>query len=120
MNKKKILIAEDVMVNYLFFVALFKQTKVELYHAINGYKVLDILKETNVDLILMDMVMPELDGIATTKEVRKTHKHVPIIAQTSMTARTDKDEIFKAGCNDIISKPIKPRILLNKINRFFE
>jgi len=117
---KKILIAEDVMVNYLFFVALFKQTKVELYHAINGYKVLDILKETNVDLILMDMVMPELDGIATTKEVRKTHKHVPIIAQTSMTARTDKDEIFKAGCNDIISKPIKPRILLNKINRFFE
>ncbi|MDA3904993.1 MAG: response regulator [Bacteroidales bacterium] len=116
---KKILIAEDVLVNYLFFVALLKKTNVKLFHAVNGYQVLDILKETEVDLILMDMVMPELDGIATTKEVRKTHLHVPIIAQTSMTDRTDKDEIYKAGCNDIISKPIKPHILLNKIDRFF-
>lgn len=120
MEWKKILVAEDVMVNFLFFVALFKQTNVELYHAENGYQVLDILKEKEVDLILMDMVMPELDGLATTIEVRKTHLHLPIIAQTSMTDRTDKDDIFKAGCNDIISKPIKPRILLNKINRFFE
>lgn len=117
---KKILIAEDVMVNYLFFVALFKNTKVELFHARDGYQVLDILKETEMDLILMDMVMPGLDGIATTKEVRKTHLHIPIIAQTSMDERSDKDDIFKAGCNDIITKPIKPRILLNKIDRFFE
>lgn len=117
---KKILIAEDVLVNYLFFVALFKKTKAELIHARDGYQVLDILKETEVDMILMDMIMPGLDGIATTKEVRKTHLHIPIIAQTSISDRADKDDIFKAGCNDIISKPIKPRILLNKIDRFFE
>jgi len=117
---KKILIAEDVLVNYLFFAALFKKTKVELFHARDGYQVLDILKETEVDLILMDMVMPGLDGIDTTKEVRKTHMHLPIIAQTSMDERSDKDRIYKAGCNDIITKPIKPRILLNKIDRFFE
>ncbi len=71
-------------------------------------------------MILLDMVMPGLDGIETTKEVRKTHLNIPIIAQTSMSERTDKDDIFKAGCNDIITKPIKPRILLNKIDRFFE
>jgi len=117
---KKILIAEDVLVNYLFFVALFKNTKAELFHANDGYQVLEILKETKVDLILMDMIMPGLDGLETTKEVRKTHLHVPIIAQTSMTDRTDIDEIYKVGCNDIISKPIKPRIVLNKIDRFFE
>jgi CheY-like chemotaxis protein len=117
---KKILIAEDVLVNYLFFVALFKKTKAELIHARDGYQVLDILKETDVDLILMDMVMPGMNGIETTREVRKTHLHVPIIAQTSMSERSDKDDIFKAGCNDIITKPIKPRILLNKIDRFFE
>jgi len=117
---KKILIAEDVLVNYLFFVALFKKTNVELIHARDGFQVIEILKETEVDLILMDMVMPEMDGITTTKEVRKTNMHVPIIAQTSMSERSDKDEIFKAGCNDIITKPIKPRILLNKIDRFLE
>jgi CheY-like chemotaxis protein len=116
---KKILIADDVLVNYLFFVALFKKTNAELIHASDGYQVLDILKETEVDMILMDMIMPRLDGIDTTKEVRKTHLHIPIIAQTSMSERTDKDDIFKAGCNDIISKPIKPHILLNKIDRFF-
>jgi len=108
---KKILIAEDVLVNYLFFVALFKKTEAELIHARDGYQVLEILKDTEVDLILMDMVMPGLNGIETTKEVRKTHLHVPIIAQTSMSERSDKDEIFRAGCNDIITKPIKPRIL---------
>lgn len=117
---KKILVADDVLVNYLFFVALFKKTNAEVIHARDGYQVLDLLKDHKVDLILMDMVMPELDGIATTKEIRKTKLHIPIIAQTSMSDRTDKDEIFKAGCNDIISKPIKPRILLNKIDRFFE
>ena len=117
---KKILIAEDVLVNYLFFAALLKKTKVELIHACDGYQVLDILKETKVDLIMMDMIMPGLDGLETTKEVRKTHLNVPIIAQTSMSERTDIDAIYKAGCNDIISKPIKPHILLNKIERFFE
>lgn len=117
---KKILIAEDVLVNYLFFVALFKKTKVELIHARDGFQVLEILKSNKVDLILMDMVMPEMDGIEASKEVRKMQLHIPIIAQTSMNERSDKDEIFKAGCNDIITKPIKPRILLNKINRFFE
>ncbi len=117
---KKILIAEDVLVNYLFFAALFKKTKAELFHARDGYQVLEILKDTQVDLILMDMVMPGLDGIETTREVRKTHLQLPIIAQTSLSERNDKDDIFKAGCNDIISKPIKPRILLNKIDRFFE
>jgi CheY-like chemotaxis protein len=117
---KKILIAEDVLVNYLFLAALFKKTEAELVHARDGFQVLEILDETTVDLILMDMIMPGMDGIETTKKIRYIYPQLPIIAQTGMTDRTEKDEIFKAGCNDIISKPIKPRILLNKIDRFFD
>ena len=104
----------------MFFQALFKNTNAKLINAKDGFEVLDILKSTKVDLILMDMVMPKLDGLSTTKEIRKTEKFIPIIAQTSMSDQTDKDNILKAGCNDIIAKPIKPRIVLNKISRFFE
>jgi len=117
---KQILIAEDVMVNFLFYKALFKKTQVELIHAKNGLEVLDLLLENNPDLILMDMVMPKMDGLEATLEVRKKYPHIPIIAQSSVNNREDKENIYRAGCNDIISKPIKPHILLNKIQRFID
>lgn len=117
---KQILIAEDVMVNFLFYKALFKKTNVELIHAKDGLEVLELLEENNPDLILMDMIMPKMDGLQATLEVRKSHPHIPIIAQSGANGREDKENIYRAGCNDIISKPIKPHILLNKIHRFIE
>jgi DNA-binding response OmpR family regulator len=119
-KEKQILIAEDVMVNFLFYQALFKKTHVELIHAKNGLEVLELLNENNPDLILMDMVMPKMDGLEATLEVRKKYPHIPIIAQSSVNSREDKENIYRAGCNDIISKPIKPHILLNKVHRFID
>jgi len=119
-DDKLLLIAEDVMVNYLFYVALLKKTRVNIIHAKNGLEVLELLKTHSPDLILMDMVMPKMDGLEATLQVRKYYPEIPIIAQSSIASREDKDNIYRAGCNDIISKPIKPHILLNKINRFFE
>lgn len=119
-NDKQILIAEDVMVNFLFYQALFKKTRVELIHAKNGLEVLELLNEHNPDLILMDMVMPKMSGLEATLEVRKKYPHIPIIAQSSVNSREDKENIYRVGCNDIISKPIKPHILLNKIHRFID
>ena len=117
---KTILIAEDVMVNYLFYVALLKKTNVKLIHAKDGLEVLDLLEEYTPDLILMDMVMPKMSGLEATLQVRKYFPQIPIIAQSSVAGREDKESIYRAGCNDIITKPIKPQILLDKINRFFE
>ena len=119
-SDKQILIAEDVMVNFLFYQALFKKTHVNLIHAKNGLEVLELLNENNPDIILMDMVMPKMDGLEATLEVRKNYPHIPIIAQSSVNNRDDKENIYRAGCNDIISKPIKPHILLNKIHRFID
>jgi DNA-binding response OmpR family regulator len=119
-SDKQILIAEDVIVNFLFYKALFKKTQVELIHAKDGLEVLELLQENNPDLILMDMIMPNMDGLEATLEVRKSHPHIPIIAQSGANTREDKENIYRAGCNDIISKPIKPHILLNKIHRFIE
>lgn len=119
-ENKLILIAEDVMVNYLFYTALLKKTHVNLIHAKNGFEVLELLEDHTPDLILMDMVMPKMSGIEATQLVRKKYPEIPIIAQSSIASREDKESIYKAGCNDIVSKPIKPHILLNKIHRFFE
>ena len=119
-SDKLLLIAEDVMVNYLFYVALLKKTHVNIIHAKDGQEVLDLLETHSPDLILMDMVMPKMDGLEATRQVRKFYPEIPIIAQSSIASREDKDNIYRVGCNDIITKPIKPHILLNKINRFFE
>ena len=64
--------------------------------------------------------MPKMDGLEATLQVRKYYPIIPIIAQSSIASREDKENIYKVGCNDIITKPIKPQILLDKINRFFE
>lgn len=117
---KQILIAEDVMVNFLFYQALLKKTNVQLLHAKNGLEVLELLEENDPDLILMDMVMPKMSGLEATTQVRKNHLQIPIIAQSGANSREDKEMIYMAGCNDIINKPIKPHLLLDKINRFFE
>jgi len=119
-SNKLLLIAEDVMVNYLFYVALLNKTKVNIIHAKDGQEVLDLLENHSPDLILMDMVMPKMDGLEATKHIRKYYPDIPIIAQSSIASYEDKETIYKAGCNDIITKPIKPHILLNKINRYFE
>ena len=119
-DNKLLLIAEDVKVNYLFFVALLKKTNVNIIHAQDGQEVLDLLVNHSPDLILMDMVMPRMDGLEATKHIRKYYPDIPIIAQSSISSYEDKETIFKAGCNDIITKPIKPHLLLNMINRYFE
>ncbi|OYT17009.1 MAG: hypothetical protein B7C24_04930 [Bacteroidetes bacterium 4572_77] len=119
-SDKLLLIAEDMMVNFLFYQALLKKTGVKIIHAKNGEEVLDLLIDYKPDLILMDMVMPKMDGLEATLCVRKLHPEIPIIAQSSVNSYEDKETIYRAGCNDIISKPIKPQILLSKINRFFE
>ena len=119
-DNKLLLIAEDVMVNYLFYVALLKKTNVNIIHAKNGLEVLDLLENHSPDLILMDMIMPKMDGLEATVQVRKYYPQIPIIAQSSIASYDDKEAIYRAGCNDIITKPIKPHLLLNKINRFFE
>lgn len=119
-DTKLLLIAEDVMVNYLFYVALLKKTNVNIIHAKNGVEVMELLENHTPDLILMDMIMPKMDGLEATQQVRKYYPQIPIIAQSSIASYEDKEAIYRAGCNDIITKPIKPHLLLNKINRFFE
>lgn len=103
----KILIAEDDKTSDLFItIALIKFCK-KVLHAQNGVDAIRICRENHdIDLILMDIKMPELDGYKATRQIREFNKDVIIIAQTAYGLVGDREKTLVAGCNDYISKPI--------------
>jgi CheY-like chemotaxis protein len=116
---KKILIAEDEETNFLFVEAILEDTKAELLWAKNGVDALNLLQgNSDIDLVLMDIKMPEMDGLMATQKIRQFNKEIPIIAQTAYAMTEDKNKCLKAGCNDYLTKPINHRILLSTIDKY--
>ena len=72
----------------------------------------------NIDCILMDIRMPHLDGYSATKEIKKIHPGIPVIAQTAYAMDGDREKSILAGCDDYLTKPIEPLKLLDKISQF--
>lgn len=119
-SKKTILIVEDVMVNYLFLKASIQKTGAKILHASDGLTAIKLTKESNPDIILMDMVMPGISGIQATMEIRKFKPMLPIIAQTGHDSVEERENILKAGCNAILIKPIKPKNLLEVLSKYLD
>lgn len=119
-DSKKILIAEDEETNYLFVEAILEDTNAQLIWAKDGKDVLDLIdKHDDLDLILMDIKMPEMDGLTATRKIRQTNKDIPIIAQTAYAMSEDKTKCLNAGCNDYLAKPISHNLLLATIEKYF-
>ena len=117
---KVILIVEDEEVNYKFLEALIVGTEAKVLYARTGYQAIDLCKSINkIDMILMDIKMPEMDGYTTTREIRKFNKTIPIIAQTAYALESDREKCIDAGCNDLVTKPINIVELLSLINNYF-
>lgn len=116
---KTILIAEDERTNYLFLEALLKRTNATLIWADTGKSAIEaVQKNSNIDVILMDIKMPEMNGYEATQVIKKTHPEIPIIAQTAYALAGEKEKILEAGCNDYLSKPIMGKVLLEKIEKY--
>jgi CheY-like chemotaxis protein len=114
---KKIMIAEDAEINYKFLRAMLEKTNAEVVWARNGEEVVSYCREnSNVDLILMDIQMPLMDGYEATAIVKKLNPSIKIIAQTAYAMPNDNIKCIEAGCNDYISKPINSHLLLEKID----
>ncbi len=80
----------------------------ELLHAHDGLEAIEMFKQHNPRLILMDISMPNMDGYEATKEIRKISETIPIIAVTAYAFASDKERIMNIGFNGYISKPINP------------
>jgi signal transduction histidine kinase len=120
-KNKRILIAEDEDSNFHYLVALLRKTKATILRAEDGIKFLEIMDENkNIDLVLLDIKMPGINGFNAIKVVRQQNITIPVIAQTAFNQPEDKQRCLDSGCNDYLSKPIDKDLLLNKIARFFE
>jgi len=119
LSKKKILLVEDNDVNILYTKKILQNWHCTPDEAKNGLIGLEMLKENNYDLILMDVRMPVMDGFEASKFIRNNFdppkSNVPIIALTANAIKGDDEKCLRAGMNDYISKPFQPETLKNKI-----
>ena len=116
----KILIAEDDIASEMLISIELKKFSKEIFKAKNGLEAIEICRQhPDIDLVLMDIRMPKMDGYQATKEIRKFNKNVIIFAQTAFALTGDKDKALEAGCNNYISKPIGKDELLKLIQSYF-
>ena len=118
---KKILIVEDDMRNIFSLSFLLEERGVQILTAENGKEALEVLnKHPHVNLILMDIMMPEMDGYQAMIEIRKQKefKNLPIIALTAKAMQDDRQKCIEAGANDYLSKPVDIDKLLSRIEKW--
>ncbi|HAF30454.1 MAG TPA: response regulator [Bacteroidales bacterium] len=115
---KKILIAEDEDSNYRYLEMVLNKTKAKILWAKDGIEAIELCKEHEPDLILMDIKMPNMDGLEATREIKKTHPEIPVIAQTAFAMENDERMSLEAGCNSYLSKPIKANKLMEVLSTF--
>lgn len=119
-ENKTILVAEDMEMNFVLLKKTLERTKVNVLRAHNGKEMTDMVKSNpNIDLVLLDMGMPVMNGLDATKLLRAEGNQIPIIAQTAFAMNNEKDKVLDAGCNDFVEKPINTDILFDKINSCF-
>ncbi|SMC69157.1 response regulator [Pedobacter africanus] len=109
LNNKTVLIADDDVRNIFSLTKALEQHKMKVLAATDGKEALQVLKENPlVDIVLMDMMMPEMDGYETTKEIRKmaAYKQLPVLAVTAKAMMGDREKCIAAGASDYISKPV--------------
>jgi CheY-like chemotaxis protein len=117
LEMKKILIAEDTDSNYLLLSIILRKDY-ELSRATTGKEVLALFAEERPDLILMDIKMPEMDGLEATRIIRRTDVDLPIIALTANAYDSDREKALDAGCNSYMAKPVNAAKLREMLAAF--
>jgi len=119
-SNKTILVAEDVPTNYMLIEAILSKTGVNLIWARDGQEAVDkCLENDNIDLILMDIQMPVMNGLEAAIAIKKVKNHIPILAQTAFTYNYEEETIRAAGISKVLNKPISPEVLMFSIQEFF-
>jgi len=117
-NNRVVLITEDEEVNFYYLKTLLQRADAKVIRAKNGKEAVEIIKkhQGGVDLILMDLNMPVMDGYEAMRIIKSRHPAIPIIAQTAYTMNNDRHRCLQAGFNDYIAKPINRLALYRMVN----
>jgi two-component system, cell cycle response regulator DivK len=118
--KQKILIIEDNEQNMYMLTYLLKSNNYEVFQSFSGTEGIALANKTQPDVILLDIQLPEMDGYAVARELRKIKKllSIPIIAVTSYAMTGDKEKAFEAGASGYIEKPIDPETFISQMEVF--
>ena len=119
---KRVLVIEDNELNMKLVVALLTHSKLDVLCAADAESGLEMAKEHRPDLILMDIQLPGMDGLAATRLLKNSPglKDIPVIALTGYAMKGDKEKALAAGCADYISKPIDTRSFHKRIRPFLD
>ena len=118
---KIILVAEDEKSNFDLVKAILLKTKASIKWVKNGKEAVDYcMKNDHIDMVLMDIRMPEMNGYEATKKIKVVKPELPIISLTAYALEEDREQSITSGCDDHISKPIKPLELMNKMSQYFK
>lgn len=121
LGKMTVLVADDDEVARIYLEELLKSKCRKVLFAKNGKEAVEILQDyTAVDLILMDIKMPVMDGYTATIKIKGMNKNVVIIAQTAYALASDREKALAAGCNDYLAKPLIKKDLFAVIEKFFK
>ncbi|MBV5314862.1 MAG: response regulator [Prolixibacteraceae bacterium] len=116
---KTVLIVEDNETSNIYFEAALRKTKANLIWAKNGLDAVEVVKKTErIDLILMDINMPKMDGIEATRIIKSLYPDIVIVVQTAFILSGEERLCQDAGCDEFITKPIRLKYLLDTINRY--
>ncbi len=122
-KKHIVLIAEDGNINFLLLKTVLEKMvdyEFTIYRASNGQEAVSLCKENDtIDIVLMDIKMPIMDGYDATKEIKKIRPELPVVAQTAYSTQEDIEKALAAGCDDFIAKPVDRKILTPILNKYF-
>lgn len=118
---KTILVVEDDEISLEFLKELFDPYKINIIEVINGKEAIEICKTNpDIDIVLMDVQLPVLNGRDAMKEIKKIRPDLPVIAQTAFAMSGDREKYLKEGFNSYISKPINLQELISIVEEYFD
>lgn len=116
---KKVLIIDDVLEVFKLISVYLRDTKAKQLYAKNGIQAIELCKQNpDIDIVLLDIQLPDIDGYEITKAIKKIRKDLPIIAQTAFVLSDDEEKALAAGFDDYIAKPIFKKSLLELMDKF--
>jgi PAS domain S-box-containing protein len=117
-EKITVLVVEDEEINWLYINEILKK-QAKLLHAVNGVVALDLVKKNqDIDLVLMDIKLPDINGLELTKMIKAINKNLPVVAQTAYALAGDREKALNAGCVEYLTKPVRRDELLNLVSDF--
>lgn len=118
---KTILIVEDNETSNIYFEAALRKTKANLLWAKNGLEAVELVKKNRgINLVLMDINMPKLDGIEATRIIKSLFPEIIVVVQTAFLLSGEERMCQEAGCDEFITKPIRLKYLLDTINHYLD